>query len=120
MRDAIYYVKEKNILMLTSAGNSRIDVDKFPEVPVIYGGVLSIASYNKNMKLAKHSNFGKRTVSFALPGENILSSHLGDNTEEMTGTSMAVAVASGTVALISSLETQQGFFDAKNLPDISV
>ena len=33
LRDAIQYAESKNILMLTSAGNNAINIDKHPQVP---------------------------------------------------------------------------------------
>jgi hypothetical protein len=104
LRDAVEYGKSKGVLMLSSAGNSGSDIDKHPEIPISYGGVVAISSFTKDSKLAKHSSYGQNNVSFAFPGEDILSAHLGTTSKEMSGTSMAVAAASASFAFLSSLE----------------
>lgn len=115
LRDAIEYGKSKQVLMLTSAGNSGTNVDNYPEVPISYGGLTAISSYTEKNKLAKHSNYGAKAVSFAAPGEDIYSTFPDENYKEMTGTSMAVAVATSIVAKLSSLSYPEHGFIAPEL-----
>jgi subtilisin family serine protease len=50
--------------------------------------------------LAKFSNWGVKSVAIAAPGVDILSTWLGNQYEEKSGTSMATPVISGVAALI--------------------
>lgn len=103
IRDALDYATSNNVVMLSSAGNGAINADKYPEVPGVFGGIISIAAYDKNIKLAKFSNWGEKTVSFAFPGVDMTSSYLNNSYKSLDGTSMAVAVASASFGIIHQL-----------------
>ena len=55
---------------------------------------------DRNDQLATFSNYGVKSVAIAAPGVDILSTWLGDEYEEKSGTSMATPVISGVAALI--------------------
>ena len=90
--------------MLSSAGNNSLNIDKYPDVPVSFGGVVAIASSTQSSKLARHSNYGPKKVVFASPGEKIYSAYTDSSFKIMTGTSMAVAVASGTIGFLYAID----------------
>ena len=95
---------EKNILIVTSAGNSSSNNDRTPHFPSSYpdANVISIAGMNRNMTaLASYSNYGRRSVDFAAPSQNIRFSVDG-NTHLVSGTSFASAYATGRVAVLRS------------------
>ena len=104
LQDAIEYGKAKKVLMLSSAGNNSLNIDKYPDVPVSFGGVVAIASSTQSSKLARHSNYGPKKVVFASPGEKIYSAYTDSSFKIMTGTSMAVAVASGTIGFLYAID----------------
>ncbi len=111
LEDAIRAAGEAGILFVAAAGNDSTDNDKRPHYPSNYNlpNVISVAALDRNDKLASFSNFGVKTVHIAAPGREIVSTWLGDDYREASGTSMATPYVSGTAALILS-----------NEPDMSV
>jgi subtilisin family serine protease len=59
-----------------------------------------VAALDRNDQLAKFSNYGLKSVAIAAPGKEILSTWLGNDYKEASGTSMATPVVSGVAALI--------------------
>lgn len=100
--DAIRKAGENGIMFIAAAGNSSTNNDQRPHYPSNYDlpNVLSVAALDRNDQLASFSNYGVKTVAIAAPGVDILSTWLGNQYEEKSGTSMATPVISGVAALI--------------------
>lgn len=111
LEDAIRAAGENGILFVAAAGNATTNNDKTPHYPSNYDlpNVISVASLDRNDALSSFSNYGAKTVHIAAPGREILSTWLGDQYREASGTSMAAPQVSGVAALIVASE-----------PDISV
>ena len=104
LEDVIKKAYEADILFVAASGNASTDTDRSPHFPASYkvGNVISVAALNRNDELASFSNYGAKSVQIAAPGANILSTWLGDEYEERSGTSMATPVVSGVAALVLS------------------
>ena len=102
LEDVIRKAYENDILFVAAAGNATTDNDRRPHYPSSYNvpNVLSVAALDRNDQLAKFSNYGAKSVAIAAPGVEILSTWLGNQYEEKSGTSMATPVVSGVAALI--------------------
>jgi thermitase len=106
LEDAIRAAGEAGILFVAAAGNDGTSNDRSPHYPSNYDlpNVISVAALDRNDNLASFSNFGAKTVHVAAPGKDILSTWLGDNYREASGTSMATPYVAGVAALILSSE----------------
>jgi subtilisin family serine protease len=102
LEDVIRKAYENDILFVAAAGNATVDNDRRPHFPSSYNvpNVISVAALDRNDQLAKFSNWGAKSVAIAAPGVEILSTWLGNQYEEKSGTSMATPVVAGVAALI--------------------
>ncbi len=106
LEDAIRAAGEEGILFVAAAGNSSSNNDRIKHYPSNYElpNVISVAATDKFDNLAGFSNFGVKTVHIAAPGREILSTWLGDEYREASGTSMATPYVAGVAALILANE----------------
>jgi subtilisin family serine protease len=104
LHDAIDAQRQRGILFIAAAGNFRSDNETLQTYPASYSlpNILSIASTDASDNLSFFSNYGKRVVHIAAPGENILSTVPGGY-EFYNGTSMATPHVTGVAALIHAL-----------------
>ena len=106
LEDAIRAAGEEGILFVAAAGNNGTSNDRSPHYPSNYNlpNLISVAALDRNDNLASFSNFGVKTVHIAAPGRDILSTWLGDDYREASGTSMATPYVAGVAALVLASE----------------
>ena len=102
LEDVIRKAYDNDILFVAAAGNASTNNDRSPHYPSSYNvpNVISVAALDRHDQLASFSNYGLKSVAIAAPGVDILSTWLGNEYEEKSGTSMATPVVSGVAALI--------------------
>jgi thermitase len=96
------------ILFVSAAGNEGFNNDLFGFYPATYGldNVISVASLKVEAdRLLTSSNYGKKTVDVAAPGEEIFSTLPGSTYGRMSGTSQATAYVTGIAALAMSVRS---------------
>lgn len=103
LRDAFAFVQRSGLLVISSAGNDRLDSDQYPEVPKKYPGVISITAHREGGTLASFANFGRRSVQWSAPGDEILSSLRGGQLGLMSGTSMAAPLFTSSLTWVLGL-----------------
>lgn len=105
-RNAIKRAEAKGILFVAAAGNEYQNTDETGNAyyPAAYGlsNIISVAATNIHNQLLPSSNWGKKHVHVAAPGENIYSTLPKGRYGYLTGTSQATAFVSGLAALILS------------------
>lgn len=103
--DAIKKAGEQDALFVAAAGNLGENSDKYPEYPAAFplANVISVAASKRSGRLTRFSNYGRKSVDLAAPGENIFSTFPGDwEYRYLDGTSMATPHVVGVAALLLS------------------
>jgi len=132
LEKAINLARQKDIFIVTAAGNDSLDIDISPQYPayyasqyyvfevadiagnirldsVRYDNVISVASIGTNDNLSLFSNYGKQSVTLACYGENIHSNGLGGTDVVASGSSMATYFASKALALEIAKNRQRDY-----------
>ncbi len=102
LEDAIKYANDRGVLFIAAAGNESSNNDGVATYPANYQvpNLVSVAASTSSDGLASFSNYGKKTVHLAAPGNSILSTVINDRYERLSGTSMATPHVSGAMALV--------------------
>jgi subtilisin family serine protease len=104
VRDAIEAAGRAGIVFICAAGNDAKNVDQDPIYPAARSAdldcVISVAATDRFDNLQPFSNYGRKTISVAAPGTDILGVGLGGQCAEHSGTSMATAHVSGIAVLM--------------------
>ena len=104
LEDVIRKAYEAGILFVAASGSSNTNIDKSPHYPASYntGSVISVAATDRSDALAPFSNYGLKSVQLAAPGKDMLTTGLGNDYEQRSGTSLAAPIVTGVAALALS------------------
>jgi subtilisin family serine protease len=97
LQAAIQYALGKNVAMVASSGN---DGSKTLVYPASYGGVQGIGSSTNTDLRSTFSNYGSGVVTFAAPGEGVITTYPGSNYAAGWGTSFSTPMFAGAAALV--------------------
>jgi subtilisin family serine protease len=105
LEDIIRKAYEAGILFVAASGSTGTDNDASPHFPASYssGNIISVAATDRSDALAQSSNFGVKSVQIAAPGQDILTTALGNEYEKRSGTSLAAPMVTGVAALALSV-----------------
>ena len=97
LQAAIQYALNKNVALVASSGN---DGSKTLVYPASYGGVQGIGSSTNTDLRSTFSNYGSGVVTFAAPGEGVITTYPGSNYAAGWGTSFSTPMFAGAAALV--------------------
>ena len=99
LEDSIDYALEKDVVVISAAGNDNTDQ---PSYPAAYGGVLGVAAVDWDGNRADFSNYGDY-IDVAAPGVDIPSTYAKGKYAALSGTSMAAPHVTALAGLIRSI-----------------
>jgi subtilisin family serine protease len=105
LKDAIERAMRRGVVVVCSAGNNGLDVDATPYYPASYGlrDLIAVASTDNFDQLTTWSDYGRRNVAIAAPGNNILTTQMGGGYWSVSGTSASAPLVSGVAGLVKSM-----------------
>ncbi len=107
LSNAVRLCQENNVLIVAAAGNDGCEC---LHVPAALESVLAVGAMDAQGNPIEFSNWGEAYQSQGILalGENILGASPGGGTALKSGTSFATPILSGIVALLLSIQLQQG------------
>jgi subtilisin family serine protease len=97
LQAAVQYALNKNVILVASSGNDGLKTQVFP---ASYGGVQGIGSSTSSDTRSSFSNYGSGVVTFAAPGEAVITTFPGGNYAAGWGTSFSAPMVAGSAALV--------------------
>jgi subtilisin family serine protease len=112
LQAAVLYAQSKNVILVASSGNDGL---KTLVYPASYGGVEGIGSTSNTDVRSSFSNYGSGVVTFAAPGEGVVTTYPGSSYAAGWGTSFSTPMVAGAAALILQAKPAAKVGDINNV-----
>lgn len=119
LQDVLDYAYERDVLIVTSAGNSNDNIDEEKKFPANYDrpNIITVGAYvqfsGSNPERASYSNFGKDNVDLFANGQ-VETVGLGNTIEVLSGTSLSTPLVSRTASEIRAKYPALSAQDVRN------
>ena len=116
---AIQNAENNDHLFIAAAGNLFLnlnpdnDIDPFYPASYNQNNIISVIATDRNDNLANTSNFGLTTTDIGAPGKDIYSCLPNNSYGNLSGTSMATPMVTGTAALLWALYPEMNYAEIK-------
>jgi len=120
VRAAVNYAQNHNVILVAAAGN---DASTTAVWPAALSNVLGIGSTSNTDVRSSFSNYGSTDVTFAAPGEGVITTYPGNHYAAVWGTSFSSPLVAGGAVLLQQKSPQGGFsyiMNALNKSAVSV
>ncbi len=101
LEDALRGAGDAGILVIVASGNNKSETVGYPAGYQL-DNLIVVAASNQNDQLASFSNYGNQ-VQLAAPGQDILTTVLGNEHAQHSDTALAAAFVTGVAALLRSV-----------------
>src|SRR5947209_1491582 len=97
LQAAVQYALSKNVILVAASGNDGL---KTLVYPASYNSVIGVGSSTNTDTRSAFSNFGSGVVSFAAPGEGVVTTFPGGNYAAGWGTSFSAPMVADSASLV--------------------
>lgn len=117
LKRAIEYAGEHDVLVVTSASNDAENLDRADTYPAKFNlpNLITVGASTRTDGIWEGSNWGRKSVHLAAPGEKLFSTWENTWADDGDGTSVSAAVLTGVAGLVRSVNPTLTALEVKSV-----